>query len=160
MYLPLKIYPDKILRKPGEMVKFPLTAPLKKLIKDMLDTVRETNGIGLAAPQVGVSARVIIINLEHLNVPAFALINPEITKFSKTKSQMEEGCLSIPGVFGMVDRPEKISLKAHDLKGNPISALEVDGLMSKVIQHEIDHINGVLIIDKIKKYTQGKELIK
>src|SRR6185369_6875796 len=98
MVLPLKIHPDKILRTPGQPVKFPLAAPVKKMVKDMFDTVRDSNGIGLAAPQIGKSLRVIVINLEHLNLPAFALINPEVTKFYKSKSSMEEGCLSIPGV--------------------------------------------------------------
>ncbi|MEK7075749.1 MAG: peptide deformylase, partial [Patescibacteria group bacterium] len=75
------------------------------------------------------------------------------------KNEMEEGCLSIPGVFGIVSRPEEIEFVAQDIDGNKFGA-KVDGMLAKVIQHEIDHINGVLIIDKIKKYTQGKELLK
>lgn len=159
MVLKVLQYPNKILRIPGKDVKFPLSPKQKKLIRDMLETVRDHQGIGLAAPQVGVSERIIIVNLEHLGVPPFALINPEIVKASKKKTEMEEGCLSIKGVFGMVRRPETITFTGKDMNGKIITA-ETDGLLSKVIQHETDHTNGILIIDKIKKYTQGKELLK
>jgi len=159
MILDLKIYPADILRKQAEEVQYPLAENTRKLIRDMFDTVRSANGIGLAAPQVGKSQRLIVINLEHLDVPLFALINPVIIDFSKKKSTMEEGCLSIPGVFGMVERPERIRVKAQDLKGKIVEA-EAEGLLARVIQHETDHINGVLIIDKIKKYTKGKELVQ
>jgi len=159
MILDLKIYPADILRKQAEEVQYPLAENTRKLIRDMFDTVRSANGIGLAAPQVGKLQRLIVINLEHLDVPLFALINPVIIDFSKKKSTMEEGCLSIPGVFGMVERPERIRVKAQDLKGKIVEA-EAEGLLARVIQHETDHINGVLIIDKIKKYTKGKELVQ
>lgn len=112
----------------------------------------------MAAPQVGQDLAIIVIDLETLGVPPFALINPEIVKFSRTKTDLEEGCLSIPGVFGFVSRPDKIVFKGYNLHGEEITA-QADGMLAKVIQHEVDHINGVLIIDKIKKYTQGKDLI-
>jgi|SRR5579872_6029122 len=158
MILDLKIYPDKLLRKSAAEVKFPLSAEAQELIEDMYDTVRKAQGIGLAAPQVGKSLRIIVVNLEHLEVPIFALINPVVTDVSKKNSVMEEGCLSIPGVFGDVSRPEQIRFKALDFRGKKIEA-EAEGLLARVIQHEIDHINGVLIIDKIKKYTKGQELL-
>ncbi|MBU6447726.1 peptide deformylase [Patescibacteria group bacterium] len=150
-------YPEKVLRVKGKEVGFPLTKNIKHLIKEMHITVKKAEGIGLAAPQVGKSLRIVVINLEHLGIPAFTLINPEITFFSKTQTDLEEGCLSIPGVYGIVARPEKIRFTAHNEKGEKVSA-SADGMLSKVIQHEVDHINGVLIIDKIKKYTQGNEI--
>ncbi|GAC1412548.1 MAG: peptide deformylase [Candidatus Doudnabacteria bacterium] len=159
MILPILKYPHKTLRKKARPVSFPLTAPVKKLIKDMGHTVKKAEGIGLAAPQVGQDLAIIVIDLETLGVPPFVLINPEITKFSKTKTDLEEGCLSIPGVFGFVSRPDKIIVKGYNMNGEEIVA-EADGMLAKVLQHEIDHTNGVLIIDKIKKYTQGKDLIK
>ncbi len=159
MMLPIKKYPDKILRTKGKELSFPLSPAQKKLVKNMFDTVRGANGIGLAAPQVGESLQVIVVNLEHLGVPAFAVINPKIISASRKKTDMEEGCLSIPGVFGIVSRPEKIVFSGQDINGKTIK-VECDGLLSKVIQHETDHVNGVLIIDKIKKYTEGKELAK
>ena len=159
MILEIIKYPAKILRTKTRKVKFPLSPADRKLIRDMLDTVRSADGIGLAAPQVGQSLAVIVVNLENMGVPAFALLNPEIQSGSKKKADMEEGCLSLPGIYGMVSRPEKIEFTGQDLNGGKISA-SADGLLARVIQHETDHINGVLIIDKIKKYTQGKELVK
>lgn len=150
-------YPEKVLRVKGKEVGFPLTKQVKHLIKEMHITVKKADGIGLAAPQVGKSLRIIVINLAHLGITPFTLINPEITYLSKTHTDLEEGCLSIPGVYGIVSRPEKIRFTAKNENGQQISAA-ADGLLSKVIQHEVDHINGILIIDKIKKYTQGNEV--
>ncbi len=159
MNLKIILYPNKILRTKTKKVKFPLSHDDRKLIKDMLDTVKHADGIGLAAPQVNQSLALIVVNLESMGLKPFVLINPEVIKSSKKKVEMEEGCLSIPGVFGYVPRPDEIEFQAQDVDGNKFSA-KVDGMLSKVIQHEIDHINGVLIIDRIKKYTQGKELVK
>jgi peptide deformylase len=159
MILPVAKYPDEILRAETVEVKFPLSPSMKKLAKDMLDTVRKEKGIGLAAPQVFKSAKLIIVNLEHMGLPPFALFNPEITSSSRIKDTMEEGCLSIPGVYGMVERPSKIKFQGRDLDGNEIKA-ECEGMLSKVIQHEIDHINGILIIDKISKFTKGEAVLK
>jgi peptide deformylase len=159
MILPIIKYPDKILRKQTKQVSFPLSPAIKKLIKDMHDTVKKAEGIGLAAPQVGHDLAIIVVDLETMGLPPFTLINPVITKFSRKKSDLEEGCLSIPGVFGFVSRPEEIVFEGQDFEGNVIKA-KADGMLAKVLQHETDHINGILIIDKIKKYTQGEDLIK
>ena len=159
MILPIVKYPEKILRKKAKKVSFPLSPATKKLIKDMHDTVRKAEGIGLAAPQVGQPLSIILINLDSMGVPAFPIINPVIIESSKKETNMEEGCLSIPGVYGIVSRPEKIVFEGYDVDGKKIVA-RADGMLAKVIQHETDHVNGVLIIDKFKKYTQGQELIK
>ena len=159
MILPIVKYPQKILRNKTRKVVFPLTAPIKKLIQDMYDTVKKAEGIGLAAPQVGQDLAIIVVELESLGLPAFALINPAVIEGSRKKTVMEEGCLSIPKVFGMVSRPEAIKFRGYNVDGQEIVA-QADGMLSKVLQHEIDHINGVLIIDRIKKYTQGQDLIK
>src|SRR5581483_293257 len=102
MVLPILTYPNQTLRKPTEPVVFPLSKEIQKLTKDMMDTVRSADGIGLAAPQVGKSVKVIIINLEKNGVPIMVLYNPKITGKGFKKIEIEEGCLSIPGVFGKV----------------------------------------------------------
>jgi peptide deformylase len=159
MILPILTHPNKILRQPTEPVAFPLSPEIQKLTKDMIDTVKKADGIGLAAPQVGKSVKLIIINLEKSGLPLFPLYNPKITSRGFRKIEIEEGCLSIPGVFGMVKRPKKVTIEAQNAEGEKISITD-DGWISRVAQHEIDHINGVLIIDLIKKYTQGEDIIR
>ncbi len=159
MVLPILTYPNDFLRNPTEPVAFPLSKEMQKLTKDMIDTVRKADGIGLAAPQVGKSVKLIIVNLEKSDVPLMALYNPKIIEKSFSKSEIEEGCLSIPGVFGMVKRPKKVTVQAQNAQGKVIK-FEDNGWIARVAQHEIDHINGRLIIDVIKKYTQGEEIVK
>ena len=159
MVLPILTYPNEFLRKPTEAVSFPLSKEIQKLTKDMIDTVRQADGIGLAAPQVGKSVKVIIVNLEKSGVPLMALYNPKIASKGFKKIEIEEGCLSIPGVFGQVKRPKKVTVEAQNAEGKTVKFAD-DGWISRVVQHEIDHINGRLIIDLIKKYTQGEEIVK
>jgi peptide deformylase len=159
MILPIRKFPDPVLRVSAEPITFPLSPAIKKLTKDMIDTVRNADGIGLAAPQVGKSVRLVVINLEKSGVPLFPLYNPKIIKRGFKKTEIEEGCLSIPGVFGMVNRPKKITLRAQNAEGQWLE-LSDDGWVSRVVQHEIDHINGVLILDHIKKFSQGEEIVK
>lgn len=125
----------------------------------MIDTVRHADGIGLAAPQVGKSVRVIIINLEKSGIPLFALYNAEIKSKGFKKVEIEEGCLSIPGVFGMVKRPKKVTVRAQNAKGDWVT-IKDEGWISRVAQHEIDHTNGILIVDLIKKYTSGEQILR
>jgi len=158
MILPIKTYPDPVLRKPTEPVVFPLSQKIKKLAQDMIDTVRQADGIGLAAPQVGESVKLIVVNMEKSGVPLVALYNPKIVKKSFAKTEVEEGCLSIPEVFGMVKRPKKVTIEAQTAEGKTVQFTD-DGWIARVTQHEIDHINGRLIIDLIKKYTQGGEIV-
>jgi peptide deformylase len=120
MILPIKIHPDPVLRKPTEAVSFPLTPEIKKLTKDMIDTVRHADGIGLAAPQVGKSVKLIIINLEKSGIPTFALYNPRVKSKGFKKVEIEEGCLSIPGVYGMVKRPKKVVIEAQNHLGEKL----------------------------------------
>jgi len=154
MVLPIITNPNPILRKPTEPVVFPLSKEIQKLTKNMIDTVRNADGIGLAAPQVGKSVKLIVINLEKSGIPIFALYNPKIVKKSFKKIEIEEGCLSLPGIFGMVKRPKKVTIQAQNLHGEKVEITD-EGWISRVAQHEIDHINGILIIDLIKKYTKG-----
>jgi peptide deformylase len=132
----------------------------QQLVEDMFDSMKAANGIGLSAIQIGVPKRIMIAEYEEAKskVPRMVLINPEITWASKKEVADEEGCLSFPNIYGLVRRPEKIGFKAHDSKGNVLEA-KVGGLAARVIQHEIDHLNGVLFVEKVEGdlYTYEKE---
>ncbi len=159
MILPIKKFPDKVLRAPTQAVVFPLSPEIKKLTADMIDTVKAADGIGLAAPQVGKSVKLVVINLEKSGLELFPLYNPRIVKTGFKKIEIEEGCLSLPGIFGMVKRPKKVSVEAYSASGQKV-VFEDDGWVSRVVQHELDHINGTLIIDLVRKYTQGGDVVK
>jgi len=144
--LPIKIHPDPILRKKAAVVN-KIDRDIKRLILDMGETMRQKDGAGLAAPQVGESLRVIVINTKD---GILAMVNPKITKKSWAKELGEEGCLSIPDFFGSVKRSKKINVIYCDAAGKKIK-LKAEGLLARVIQHEVDHLKGILFIDYIKK---------
>jgi peptide deformylase len=104
-------------------------------------------GIGLSANQIGLNTRVFVARVEN---KFYAVFNPEIIQESKEKNKMDEGCLSIPGVYGLVERPAKVTLKGYDANGRPIK-IKAWGLLARVFQHEVDHLNGNLFIDKAKQ---------
>ena len=146
--------PNPILNKKTTLVK-KIDDELVKLADEMIKTSRVVNGIGLAAPQIGKSIRFCIINLEHLGLPPFALVNPKIVTKSWKKVELEEGCLSIPGIFGIVKRPVEITVEAQNLDGEK-HKFDADGMLSRVIQHEVDHLDGILFTSKIIRKTSGK----
>lgn len=115
-------------------------------------TMQLENGIGIAAPQVGVNRRIIVLDL---GLEKKVLINPEIIKSSKTLVEAEEGCLSVPGVFGLVKRSKRVQIRALDRHGRRID-LELKNLQAVAAQHEIDHLDGILFIQKIEKITKGR----
>lgn len=158
MILPIAKLPSKVLRKETEDIVFPLKKDIRRLVLDMLETVKKADGIGLAAPQVSKSLNMALIYLTESGVPPFVLFNPRILKASKQTVEIEEGCLSMPGVFGLVERPKKITVEAEDLEGKTITLTD-DGWIARVMQHEIDHLNKTLIIDKFKNITRGEELL-
>lgn len=123
---------------------------LKKLVSDMIETMHDAKGLGIAAPQVNINARVFIVTLGYggKDPRVVAMVNPEITYFSEETDVAEEGCLSLPKRFGNVERSVSIGVSYYDVKGvrNEIS---LEGLDARVVQHENDHINGVLFIDKL-----------
>lgn len=139
-----------ILRARNMELGFPLTVDIKKLIHDMKITVKQARGIGLAAPQIGKNFMLAIINLEEFGMEPFAIINPKIVSKSIKKTPMEEGCLSIPGFYGTVRRPAKVQVEAYREDGQKL-LIPGDLLLAKVLQHEIDHLNAILIIDKVEK---------
>ena len=157
------IEPDPILRKKSENLQ-KVDDDLRKLMDEMLETMYQAPGIGLAAVQIGILKRLIVIDIsksEEEKKPLF-LVNPIITFKSKETSVYEEGCLSLPGHFAEIERPSECQINYLDYNGKE-KKLKADGLLSTCIQHEIDHLNGVLFIDylsKLKKDMIIKKLIK
>ena len=145
------IEPDPILRKKSEPLE-EVNNDLRKLMDEMLETMYEAPGIGLAAVQVGILKRLIVIDVskdKEKKDPLF-LINPEITFKSNKTSTYEEGCLSLPGHFAEVERPAECHLNFVDYNGNK-KDIKANGLLATCIQHEIDHLDGILFIDHISK---------
>ena len=126
---------------------------LRILIQAMYETMEEADGIGLAAPQVGVDKRFFVVGLPDGTKKEF--INPQITGTSVETSPYEEGCLSLPNVYHEVIRPSKVIVSAQDMNGNPFT-LKASGLMARVIQHEYDHLDGVLFIDHLSDEEKSK----
>ena len=157
------IEPDPILIKKSDLIE-KVDQNLRKLLDDMLETMYAAPGIGLAAIQIGIPKRAIVIDVtkeDNKKNPLY-LINPEITFTSKNTSVYEEGCLSLPGHFAEIERPSECHLNYIDYEGKK-KKLKEKGLLATCIQHEIDHLNGVLFIDylsKIKKDMIIKKLIK
>ena len=156
---PLKIYMlgQETLRTPANRI-VKVDDSIRKLAKDMLITMYSAKGIGLAAPQVGVQKRILVIdlNFEDPESPPNVFINPEIISSSASLDTYEEGCLSIPGVYLNVVRPSSIKLSFRDEMGRP-KKMNAEGLMARCIQHEIDHLNGVLFVDKVTDQDELKK---
>tara|TARA_B100001057_G_scaffold471443_1_gene533776 strand:- start:1615 stop:2139 length:525 start_codon:yes stop_codon:yes gene_type:complete len=157
------IEPDPILRKKSERLE-KVDDELRRLLDEMLETMYSAPGIGLAAVQVGILKRVIVIDISKAKEkknPLF-LINPEIISKSENTSIYEEGCLSLPGHFAEIERPAECSVKYIDYDGKE-KEIKTNGLLSTCIQHEVDHLNGVLFIDylsKLKRDMIVKKLVK
>ena len=156
---PLKIYMlgQETLRTPANRI-VKVDDSIRKLAKDMLITMYSAKGIGLAAPQVGVQKRIIVIdlNFEDPHTPPNIFINPEIIASSASLDTYEEGCLSIPGVYLNVVRPSSIKFSYRDEMGRP-KKMNAEGLMARCVQHEIDHLNGVLFVDKVTDQDELKK---
>lgn len=148
-------YPDPLLRKNARKVT-DFDDELKKLADEMAQVMYDDDGIGLAGPQVAQSKRILVIGEGDGKYKAY--INPEITFKSRDKTNTDEGCLSLPGIFGFVSRPKKVHVKYQDLEGNVLKE-KAKGMEAIVLQHEIDHLNGILFIDRVEKITKGQNLL-
>ena len=158
--LEIKKYPDPVLKKKSEEVK-EVDRETKKIISDMILTMYAKRGIGLAAPQVGISKRIIVIDAtrkEDLRQNPLVFINPEI-KSGQGSLVIEEGCLSFPGVYIKVKRPARIVVEALDKNGAPVK-ISAAGLTARVLLHEIDHLNGILFIERISLISKLKLKLK
>lgn len=148
MLRPILIYPDPFLLKRAAPVKR-VDERIRGLIRDLFETMHAASGVGLAATQVGDGNRVIVVDISHVEPEAapLALVNPEIVE-SRGLEEGSEGCLSIPGVEGVVPRAESVLVKALDGHGRPVQ-IPAHGLLARALQHEIDHLDGILFIDRI-----------
>lgn len=131
---------------------------LRALARDMFDTMYGEDGVGLAGPQVGVSRRVIVVDPREQGIEALALVNPRITSAAEETDRAEEGCLSIPGLRELVDRSVSVVVEALDLEGEPVR-IEAEGLLARILQHEVDHLDGVLFLDRVSPLKR-KMLLK
>lgn len=139
-------YPSEVLRKRADEVTA-FDDQLRQTARGMFDTLYAANGVGLAAPQVGLSVRLAVLNAGGTPEGEIVLVNPEIVQ-RDDKIVGEEGCLSFPGIFIRVQRAGKITVRYRDLDGHE-NTLEAEGLLARAVQHEIDHLDGVLLVDKM-----------
>jgi peptide deformylase len=150
--LSVRKYGDPVLRRRATEVGA-ITPEIRRLVADMIDTMYDEAGIGLAAPQIGVSVRLIVVSDDEAR-DARALVNPVIVE-QGGEVTAEEGCLSIPGVFAPVTRAQWVKVEATDLEGRPV-ALAVRGMPARVFQHELDHLDGVLFIDRLDPVARDR----
>jgi len=146
----IKILGDPVLRKPAEEI-LEFGEAVEALAKDMLETMYKSSGIGLAGPQIGVSERILVLDLngsEDGHEGPVTLVNPRVVEASRVTDRAPEGCLSIPGMEEVVERPAFVTVEGMTPSGEPVT-FEAEGLFSRVLQHEIDHLDGVLFIDRL-----------
>jgi peptide deformylase len=143
----IRLLGDPVLRAAAVRVE-QVTDEVRALIADMFDTMYAEDGVGLAAPQVGLGMRVIVVDPREENVKPFALINPRILEFGALLDRAEEGCLSIPGLKEIVERPATVVVEGLDRAGEPVR-IAAEGLLARILQHEVDHLDGILFIDRV-----------
>ncbi|WP_372397429.1 peptide deformylase [Azospirillum sp. HJ39] len=153
--LPILVAPHPVLKRKAQPVA-EVDARVAKLMDDMVETMYDANGIGLAAPQVGVLDRVIVVDVHDKGEQPnpIRLANPEIVWSSDEKAVCEEGCLSVPEQYAEVTRPQRIRVRYLDERNQP-QELEADGMLATCLQHEIDHLNGVLFVDYLSTLKRG-----
>jgi len=149
MIRPILVVGNPVLRQKAKRIS-QVDKPIQRLIDDMIETMRAAPGVGLAAPQIGVPLRLAVIEVED---KITVIINPEIVKTSG-EHELDEGCLSVPGFWGQVTRAEKVSVKALDRHGKEQRIRDAEGLFAQALQHEIDHLDGRLYIDRMESLDQ------
>ncbi|MFD2648437.1 peptide deformylase [Devosia albogilva] len=157
---PILVIPDQRLRSVADPI-VEVDEEIRTLAKDMLDTMYDAPGIGLAAPQIGVMKRIVVIDIagEGEKPDPMVLINPEIVRFGDEMQVTEEGCLSIPELYYEVERPNAVTVKYTDLDGNEV-VKDTEGKLAVCVQHEIDHLDGVLYIDYLSRLKRDRVLKK
>jgi peptide deformylase len=158
---PILFLPEPILRRKAHKVE-KIDTDLKTLIADMIETMRVAPGVGLAAPQIGVPSRVIVVEFgdeddEEAPKKLYTFINPEITFLSEEKVSGIEGCLSVPGLLGEVDRYTKVIVRGMNQQGKPVK-IHAEGWLARVFQHELDHLDGILYPDRAAKVWKPEQV--
>lgn len=143
----IELWGSEALRRKAEPVE-QVDDELRTLIDDMFETMYQAEGVGLAAPQIGISRRVIVVDVHDEGTRPFALINPRLVEASPETEKGEEGCLSIPGLSAMVERAARVVVEGLDRNGEPVR-IEGAELLGRCLQHEIDHLDGVLFVDRV-----------
>ena len=156
--LPIIQYPDPVLSAKAEQVTV-FDDELKQLASDMAETMYAAPGVGLAANQVGVLKRIVVIDVSEDKSDLKVLVNPVITSHTDTLEEFEEGCLSLKGLYEKVKRPDGITVKAQDLNGNYFE-LSATGMLAVCAQHEIDHLDGLVFIDHLSRLKKDRACIK
>ena len=154
--LKIEMLGSEVLRRRAEEIP-EIDDGLRKLIRDMFETMYDAEGIGLAGPQVGVDRRVIVVDLREEGSTPLALVNPRIVDSAADTDKAEEGCLSIPGVSGVVERPTRVVVEALSDTGDPLR-IEAEGLLGRCLQHEVDHLDGVLFVDRLSPLKRNMVL--
>jgi len=151
--IPIRVAPDPILKQKSKRVRT-IDGSIHKLIGDMIETMHSASGVGLAAPQVGVPWRVVVIGMPEQE--DIVLINPEIVRRTGERL-VDEGCLSVPGYIGQIKRAELVRVKGRDQNGREVR-IKANGLLAEVLEHEIDHLNGVLYIDYLESMDKLRKI--
>ena len=145
--LEIKKFKDPVLKKRCKKIR-KINHKIKKIVVDMAQTMEKGQGVGLAAPQVGILKRIIVIKTDLRSQRILALINPKIVKRGREKEKGEEGCLSFPGIFLEIKRAKEVKVKAININGEKVN-LKAKGILARILQHEIDHLNGVLFYSRL-----------
>lgn len=143
----IRVLGDPVLRKKAEPVTV-VDEEVRRLMDDMLETMYAADGVGLAAPQIGVSRRIIVVDVREPELPPFGLVNPVVVSRGEEVDRGEEGCLSIPGLRDIVERSAEVVVEGLDREGNP-RRIEANGLLARALQHEVDHLDGILFVDRV-----------
>lgn len=152
--LPIRTLPDPVLKQKAKRVRT-IDGSIRKLIRDMIETMHAEPGrVGLAAPQVGIPLRIIVIGIPEEE--DIAIINPEIVR-RRGERLIDEGCLSVPGYFGQIKRAESVTVKGRDQNGKEIR-IKAEGLLAQALEHEIDHLNGLLYLDHLESMEQLRKI--
>lgn len=154
LHFDLTLYPEPILRKPADPVAA-FDDELKRIVDAMFERMFESRGVGLAAPQVGLKKRILVVNHSGDRQDDLVLVNPTITARGGTDTTYDEGCLSFPGIYAEIRRPDRCTVTAFDVQGNKIEK-EYDGFVSRIIQHEYDHLEGILLVDRMSPADKQK----
>ncbi len=151
--IPIRVAPDPVLRQKAKRISS-IDGSIHRLISDMIETMHDAHGVGLAAPQVGIPLQVIVIGLPEQE--EIALINPQIVR-RRGERLVNEGCLSVPGYMGQLKRYESVTVKGRDPNGKEIR-IKADELLAQALEHEIDHINGVLYVDRLESMDDLRKI--
>lgn len=155
---PIELWGSEVLRRRADEIE-QVDDELRTLIDDMFETMYKAEGVGLAGPQIGVSRRVIVVDVHEEGTEPFALINPRVVESDAEREKAEEGCLSIPGLTAAVERPVRVVVEGLDRTGQPLRVAG-EGLLGRCLQHEIDHLDGVLFVDRVSALQRSMLLRK